>query len=98
MPGNRDKTGKFAKGTSGNPKGRPKVPDEVRRLFREATPDAARFLIETMRDENVRFETRVDCANKIIERVYGKPNQPIDADIDAAVTFVLEGELSEYAK
>ena len=72
---------------SGNPNGRKKLPDEVKEMFKAATPAACQLLIDMMEDSEQKPELRVDCANKIIERVYGKPTQGIDADIDAKSLF-----------
>lgn len=84
---NNKKTGRFEKGVSGNPGGRPKIPDQVKEMFKAATPAACQLLIDMMKDEAQKPELRVDCANKIIERTYGKPTQPIDGDIDAKGLF-----------
>ena len=87
MAGNRDKTGRFVKGASGNPRGRPVVPDEVKEMLKGATADAARLLIETMTDERAPLKLRLDCANAVMDRVYGRPTQPIDGEIDANSAF-----------
>lgn len=81
----RDSKGRFMAGNPGG--GRKAMPDEVKEMFKAATPMAAQLLINMMQDDEQRPELRVDCANKIIERVYGKPTQPIDSDIDAKGLF-----------
>lgn len=98
MPGNRDKTGKFRKGSSGNPSGRPKVPEGVKKMLKEATPEAAKLLIETVTNENAGMNFRLDAAKEILNRVYGKASQPIDGDLDATLRVVLEDELKDYAE
>jgi hypothetical protein len=56
----------FAKGVSGNPGGRKKVPENVGDIAREATPDAIRTLIKIMKSEKASFAVRAYCADKII--------------------------------
>lgn len=80
-PANRDNSGKFVKGVSGNPNGRPAMPDEVKEMLKAATPRAAQLLIDVIDDTEQPINLRIDCANKVIERIYGKPNQPIDGEL-----------------
>lgn len=101
MPSNgqkteRDTKGRFTAGNAGG--GRKRLPAEVKEMFKAATPQAAKLLIDTMHDAAVKLETRLDCANRIIERVYGKPTQPIEGETDATVRLILCGELEEYAQ
>jgi hypothetical protein len=65
----------FAKGVSGNPGGRKKVPENVGDIAREATPDAIRTLIKIMKSEKASFAVRAYAAEKILDRAYGKPAQ-----------------------
>ena len=71
----RNAKGQFVAGNKGG--GRKKMPDEVKKLFTDATPEAAQLLINTMNDAKVPLQLRLDCANRIIERVYGKAAQPL---------------------
>ena len=98
MPENRDEAGKFKKGKSGNPGGRPKVPDTVKKMLKRAAPDAVRLLIETISNESTTMNHRLDAAKEILNRVYGKAAQPIDGELDTTLKIVLEGDLKDYAK
>lgn len=98
MPENRDEAGKFKKGKSGNPGGRPKVPDSVKKMLKRAAPDAVRLLIETISNESTTMNYRLDAAKEILNRVYGKAAQPIDGELDTTLKIVLEGDLKDYAK
>ena len=97
IPENRDGAGRFRPGSSGNPKGRPKLPKEVKEMFKAATADAAQLLIDTMNDPDADLKLRIDCAEKVIERVYGKPPQPIDGNVDGTLVIELAGEIRDYA-
>jgi hypothetical protein len=61
----------FQKGKSGNPGGRTKQFAQCQRLCREASPDAARRLIELMQSEDERVALM--AADKVYERAWGKP-------------------------
>ena len=63
----------FPKGKSGNPGGRTKQFAQCQRLCREASPDAARRLIELMRSEDVRVALM--AADKVFERAWGRPKE-----------------------
>lgn len=73
MPANRTVTGQFSAGTSGNPTGRPKVPQEVREAIRAACPEAVETLIGIMRNVKEKTPYRLEAAKILLERGYGKP-------------------------
>ncbi|MGC6511160.1 MAG: DUF5681 domain-containing protein [Parvibaculales bacterium] len=72
----RDKQGKFVKGHSGNPAGRPKDTYKVAELARTYTTEAIETLAEIMRfakDERVRGT----AAQALLDRGWGKPKVEI---------------------
>lgn len=85
----------FEKGKSGNPRGRPKIPPDVRDMFKAATPAAAKLLIKTIDDEDAPLALRMDAAKTVIDRVYGKATQPIDGNLDATLQIVMSDEARE---
>ena len=99
-PGIRNETGKFKKGVSGNPKGRPKTPQEFKDLVKANAVPAINTLIQIMNNPKAKDPDRIKAADVIIERAYGKAVQPIDADVNANVKVdcLLPPGLSELAK
>lgn len=85
-PANRDRAGggRFVKGQSGNPSGRPKVPEEFRELVRKATIPALQTVISIANDTKAKTADRIRAAEIIIERAYGKATQPIDLEMGGA--------------
>ena len=75
----------FKPGQSGNPGGRPKMSEDVREMLKAATPKAVRLLVSVMDDDGQKTALRMDAAKTIIERVYGKPLQPIDSTISGGL-------------
>lgn len=76
MPANRTKTGRFAKGTSGNPSGRPKRSEAETELLSSIyglAPAAAEVLSKILNDDNAPANIRLKCAEIIINRICGTP-------------------------
>ena len=92
IPEIRDKAGRFAPGSTGNPKGRPKIPKDVKEMLKAATADAAKLLIDTMKNQEADLKLRVDCAERVLDRVYGKASQPIEGAFDFAATISIATE------
>ena len=88
---NSEKTARgrpFEVGKSGNPGGRPKIPEDVKEAIRAACPKAVAVLVALLDDKKSLI--RLEAAKIILERGYGKPeamskveltgtNQPIIA-------------------
>jgi hypothetical protein len=78
MTENRDRTGRFVKGESGNPRGRTPISKDVKEMLKASSLDAARLLVETINNPQAKPELRVRCAETVLDRVYGKAVQPLD--------------------
>ena len=98
MPANRTKTGQFVKGQSGNPKGRPTLPPEMKDYARQA-PDRLRAIAD---DKDTPIKVKADIEKWFAEMYYGKSAQQVtlDGDVNTTGTTVIkfEGELEEWAK
>ena len=75
--------GRFQKGRSGNPGGRPKEVAEVRDLARQHTPAALAALRDIMSDEKAPPSARVAASEALLNRAWGRPTQAIAGDEDA---------------
>jgi uncharacterized protein DUF5681 len=70
----------FAKGQSGNPGGRPKMPEELKDAMRGLADKAVEVLREAMKCDDPRV--RVMAATAALDRGYGRPAQTVNAKIE----------------
>ena len=87
----RDAKGRFVKGQSGNPSGRPALPQEITNLARASAPDAIRMAIRFINDESTTPNVRLKAAEILLDRAYGKPSQAIDLDAKSVPQVVFVG-------
>jgi Family of unknown function (DUF5681) len=77
-------------GQSGNPRGRPRVVADVRELARRYTADAMSVLAAIMSDPKVVPAARVSAATALLDRGWGKPQPPINAEAEVVPPEVVE--------
>lgn len=73
----RDKNGRFVKGVSGNPSGRPSMPTDVKQRLISLLPKAIDTIQSMIEDERVKPEVRIKAAEMIVERNLGKAVTPV---------------------
>lgn len=97
-PENRTETGKFKKGFSGNPGGRPKKPVELETYAREA-PAKLRAIAD---DPATPVKIKADIEKFFFESVYGKAPQAIDLEgkmeSTGTQTIKFEGVLQDWSE
>lgn len=77
----RTNSGQFQKNDPRRgPGGRKKIDPEVKKMLEAALPSAVQLLVDTMNNPGAKNELRVQCANTIIDRVMGKPQQAVELD------------------
>lgn len=98
QPQNRDKAGRFVKGVSGNPSGRPKKPPELE-IYAKDAPAKLRAIAD---DPDTPVKIRADIEKFFYEAVYGKAPQAIDLEGKMETTGVktikFEGALEEWSE
>ncbi len=72
------KPGQFQPGQSGNPGGKPKELAEVIALARSHTLPAIKALASITADRKASSAARVQAAEAILNRAWGKPTQPLE--------------------
>lgn len=72
--------GRFVKGQSGNPGGRPKTELAVRELARAHTEVAIKTLVKALKAKTE--SVRVSAAEALLSRGWGKPPQPVGGSDD----------------
>lgn len=92
----RDEKGRFVVGNAGG--GRKPVPDEVKEMLVAATPSAVQLLVDMMMDYGAPKDLRVRCAEVILNRVYGRPTQPICGDLSGGIVIALDDKLQAWAE
>jgi hypothetical protein len=79
--------GRFPKGVSGNPGGRSRELEKVRRAARAHGPEAIETLVELMRSGPPKV--RCVAAMALLDRGFGKPALTIDTDGKAAMVGLI---------
>lgn len=90
MPANRDETGRFVKGKSGNPSGRPKVPEPFKELVQSKSVPALERIIEIMENPASKPGDVFMCAKLILEYANGKPTDNMNLTHGFVGDFSLE--------
>lgn len=90
MPANRDETGRFVKGKSGNPSGRPKVPEPFKELVQSKSVPALERIIEIMENPASKPGDVFMCAKLILEYANGKPTDNMNLTHGFVGDFTLE--------
>ncbi len=93
-PQNRDKTGRFVKGQSGNPGGRPKKPIELEQYAKDA-PAKLRAIAD---DPATPVKIKADIEKFFFEAVYGKAPQAVDLNADVNMQPVIFAGADEVAE
>lgn len=76
----RDEKGRFVKGTSGNPTGRPTMPFSVRQTLIDMLPKALETVQSIINDENAKDDVRLRASELVIDRNLGKAVTPVLTD------------------
>jgi len=85
-----ENAGRFQKGVSGNPGGRPREVGEIRDLARVHTADAIEALRGIAVDQTAPASARVAASEALLNRAWGRPNLGISAEGEAEpVEFVV---------
>lgn len=69
---------RFEKGRSGNPGGRPKMPEELKELARGHTVLAIQTLARICRSKSATASAQVAAAEVLLSRAWGKPAQAVE--------------------
>ena len=86
----------FVKGKSGNPSGRPKIPEGVRELAKAHTEEAIRTLAEVMGDSSAPHGARVTAAEKLLDRAWGKSESTVNVNDNRTPRDLSTAEILSY--
>ena len=81
----------FKPGQSGNPSGRPKIPDDVKEAIRAACPKAVSVLVALLDSKKEAY--RLEAAKTLLDRGYGKPMQMQDIALDVSGTMDMTAQI-----
>jgi len=90
----------FKKGKSGNPSGRPKLPEEFKQLAKDNSTVALQKVIDILKNPNSEPKDVIKASEVVMDRAWGKANQSLDIDAknDTTLRIILENELEGWAK
>ncbi len=81
----------FKPGQSGNPNGRPKMPEDIKRAFKEMTPIAIEKLKEIIESPNTKETDRLRAIDIVLDRGLGKPTQELQVETSNVPQVVFIG-------
>lgn len=84
------KAGQWQKGQSGNPLGRRKQPDWLKEKLDNITPDMIDVIESIARDVKGKGSDRLQAAEYLVDRRFGRPTQPIAGDEEFAPILLVE--------
>ena len=91
----RDGHGRFAKGVSGNPGGRPAQISEVRELARRYTKEAVATLVDIMQNPKAPPAAKVRAAEVLLDRGWGRPQQQLEIQEAAGLNIVISERIAQ---
>ena len=100
-PARRPPATAWAPGQSGNPSGRRKQDPQIVALLKDKSLSAAQTLVQLMESPSVSPKVRAQAAEAILDRVYGKAVQPIDATVGGngdPIMIQFMGVIKEWAQ
>ncbi|OPX88289.1 MAG: hypothetical protein A4E53_02070 [Pelotomaculum sp. PtaB.Bin104] len=86
MSENRTVTGRFMKGHSGNPGGRPKLASELKLSMQELTGNAVFTIKEIMSNQDAPPASRLKCAELILAYGIGRPVQQMQIEVETEIS------------
>ncbi len=82
-------------GQSGNPLGRPKTPEAVKKAYKEHSLEAMDRLVALMRSEDERIA--LEASRYITDRAFGRPTEKIAGDEDGTPIIVQQPSEAQMA-
>src|SRR6185436_3412673 len=71
---------------------RPKLPTEMREMFQTKAPEAFEVLTRHLQSSDPRVA--ITAASAILDRAYGKPAQPIDANVTSRFDHLSDEQIA----
>jgi len=88
----------WVKGVSGNPSGRPKMNEALKKTLRDGAEDAVRVWREILINPEEKSSDRNKAGELIFSYAYGKPIQQVAMEGNVTATTIDAGKLSKDQK